>query len=763
MRDNLDSSVASDQESLVGRTLGRYHVDARLGAGGMGVVYRAHDQLLQRDVAVKVLSSQSDAAGRLLQEARSVSALNHPNICTVHEIGEHDGHTFIVMEFIDGEPLSARVERGPLETRDVLRIGEQIADALIHAHGRGVIHRDLKCANVVDLPDQWVKVLDFGIAVRPATAAAETATHIADEPGVLNGTLAYMSPEVLRGEPADPQSEIWSVGVMLYELCAGRRPFAADSAFALVAAIVGHNLKPLPAAVPSPLAAVIVRCLARERRERYQNARELKAVLQTARQALTSGRHTLTDLSAVAARRMESVAVLPLANRCAEPGQDFFVDGMTDALIAELSRVQALRVISRTSVMRYRDTTKTAPEIAAELGVDAIVEGSVMTARGIVRVQAQLIDASADRNVWSGSYDRPADDVFALHSDVAKAIVADLRVKLSPEEQVRLNAARPMSGPAHDLWLKGRYLQNKAAWTLADYQQALAYYEQSVVADPSFAPAYVGQADICHRLGGYGFLPPAAAFGRAKLAAERALMLDDQSAAAHSAVAFSRWLNDWDYAAALAEYERAQAFGNDEQLHQHGSLLSLMGRHDEAVARYLHAAAVNPFNTDVRWGMGMAYRMGGWADRAVESLRSWLLIEPNDMQASFHLALALGDIGQFAEAEAILVGMAAIPQLKGLVLGPLAYMRGRAGRRDEARAALDELGALAAAGYPVQGWLAVGWMGLGDHANALAALSAAVSAHEAWMPTWMNVDPAFTPLHGHPEFTALLRATGHAA
>ncbi len=763
LRDNLHHSVSQQQDSLVGRTLGRYHVDARLGAGGMGVVYRAHDQVLQRDVAIKVLSSQSDAAGRLLQEARSVSALNHPHICTVHEVGEHDGHMFIVMEFIDGEPLSTRVERGALEAKDVLRIGEQIADALVHAHGRGVIHRDLKCANVVDLPEQWVKVLDFGIAIRPSAATAETMTQVIDAPGVINGTLAYMSPEVVRGEPADPQSEIWSVGVMLYELAAGRRPFVADSTFALVAAIIGHSMKPLPAAVPPSVSSVIERCLARERRERYQSARELKAVLQTARQALTSGRHTGADFGPAMPRRMESVAVLPLANRCAEPGQEFFVDGMTDALIAELSRVQALRVISRTSVMRYRDTTKTAPEIAAELGVDAIVEGSVMIARGIVRVQAQLIDAAADRNVWSGSYDRPADDVFALHSDVAKAIVADLRVKLSPEEQTRLNAARPTSGAAHELWLKGRYLQNKAVWTLADYEQALAYYEQSVAADPAFAPAYVGQADICHRLGGYGFVPPAVAFGRAKLAAERAVMLDDGLAAAHAAVAFSRWLNDWDYRAALVEYERAQALGDEEQLHQHGSLLSLMGRHDEAVARYLQAASVNPFNSDVRWGMGMVYRMGGWADRAVESLRSWLLVEPNDMQATFHLALALGDLAQYAEAEAILAGMAAVPQLKGLVLGPLGYMRGRAGRRDEARAAIDELSAFAAMGYPVQGWLAVGWMGLGDHEQALGALSAAVEAHEAWMPTWMNVDPAFKPLRGHPKFSELLRATGHVA
>ena len=755
--------MAQEHDSLAGRTLGRYHVDARLGAGGMGVVYRAHDQVLQRDVAIKVLSSDADAAGRLLQEARSISALNHPNICTVYEVGEHDGHTFIVMEFIDGEPLSARVERGPLETRDVLRIGEQIADALIHAHGRGVIHRDLKCANIVDQPEQRVKVLDFGIAIRPSAATADTMTQMGDAPGVINGTLAYMSPEVLRGEPADAQSEIWSVGVMLYEMASARRPFAADSAFALIAAIVGSAMKPLPATVPSPVAAVISRCLARERRERYQNARELKAVLQTTRQAMTSGRHTLADLGAAAPRRIESIAVLPLANRCAEPRQEFFVDGMTDALIAELSRVQALRVISRTSVMRYRDTTKTVPEIAAELGVDAVVEGSVMMSRGIVRVQAQLIDAVADRHVWSGSYDRPADDVFALHSDVARAIVADVRVKLSPEEQTRLNAARPMSGAAHELWLKGRYLQNKAAWTLADYQQALEFYEQSVVADPTFVPAYVGQADICHRLGGYGFLPPAVAFGRAKLAAERAVMLDDASAAAHSAVAFSRWLNDWDYAAALTEYERAQTLGNDEQLHQHGSLLSLMGRHDEAVARYLHAASVNPFNSDVRWGMGMAYRMGGWVDRAVESLRSWLLIEPNDMQAAFHLALALGDVKQYDEAEAILGGMAAIPQLKGLVLGPLAYIRGRSGQRAAAQQAIDELCGLASAGYPVQGWLAVGWMGLGDHEHALAALSAAVDAHEAWMPTWMNVEPAFLPLHGHPRFTELLRATGHAA
>lgn len=759
--------MAQEQTSLVGQSLGRYQIDARLGAGGMGVVYRAHDRLLQRDVAIKLIGEGPVEGDRLLQEARNASALNHPNICTVHEVGEHDGHPFIVMEYIEGEPLNLRVERGPLGASELLRIGEQVADALVHAHGRGVIHRDLKCANVVAMPDGRVKVLDFGIALRPSSASAETVTGVQQDDsgvtGAISGTVAYMAPEVLRGEPADQQSEIWSVGVMLYEMASGRRPFKGASTFALVAAIVGQEPRPLPAAIPAPVAAVIDRCLARERRDRYQNARELKTVIETVRAALTSGRQIIVDVGARAQRRIESIAVLPLANRCAEPGQEFFVDGMTDAIIAELSRLQALRVISRTSVMRYRDTVKAAPEISAELGVDALLEGSVMVVKGTVRVQAQLIDAASDRHVWSRSYDRPSEDVLALHSDVARAIVDDIRVQLSPEERAHLNAPRHVNAAAHELWLKGRYLQFKTVWTPEDYVQALSYFEQGAAQDPDFAPAYVGQADMLHRLGGYGFQPPKVAFGLAKIAAERAVALDDSLPDAHAAVAFSRWLNDWNYAGAEREYTRAIELGSHEAIHQYASLLSLLGRHDEAVARYLQAVSVNPFSSDVHWGLGMIYRQGGWPDRGVEALRAWLLVEPNDMQATFQLALTLVELGKYDESIAILESMAAIPQLKGLALGPLAYARGRSGRRAEAQQALDELQGLAAAGFPVFGWLAIGHMGLGDHEKALDALTAAVEMHDSWMPTHMHVEPAFARLHGHPRFQALLKVTGHAA
>jgi len=753
--------MSQDLGSLVGQDLGRYHIDAKLGAGGMGVVYKAHDRVLERPVAIKLLGGGPDPAARLLQEARSASALNHPNICTVHEVGEHEGQPFIVMELVDGEPLSALVKRGPVPTVEVLRIGEQIADALIHAHGRGVIHRDLKCANVVATTEGRLKVLDFGIAVRPSAASSETVTGPSGGGESVTGTVAYMAPEVLRGEPSDPQSEMWSVGVMLYELAAGRRPFKAESAFALVAAIVGQSPAPLPAAVSAGLSAVIHRCLVRERRDRYQGARELKAALEAAREALSSG-HSITAETQLV-RQIGSIAVLPLLNRCAEPGQDFFVDGMTDALIAELSRLQALRVISRTSVMRYRDTTKSVPEIAGELGVDALVEGSVMTARGMVRVQAQLIDAVADRSLWSRTYDRPADDVLALHSDVAHAIADDIRVRLSPEDRARLSVVRHVNPAAHELWLKGRYLQNKTVWTPADYEQALDFYTQSAAVDPEYAPAFVGQADIYHRLGGYGFWPPKKAFGLGKIAAERALAIDDSLADSHSAVAFSRWLNDWNYAGALEAYERALALGSQQAIHESASLLSLVRRHEEGVARFLHAVSVNPFSSDVHWGLGMVYRQGGWPERGVEALRAWLKVEPQDVQANFQLGFTLAGMAEYDQARAIFETLAAIPPVRPLVLGPLAYVEGRSGRRDQAVQAIQELTAIAAAGYPVHGWLSIGHLGVGDHERALDAMQTAVEAHDSWMPTNMHVEPVFRPLHGHPRYQELLKITGHAS
>lgn len=496
---------------------------------------------------------------------------------------------------------------------------------------------------------------------------------------------------------------------------------------------------------------------------RYNGVRRFTRMVEAVWSALTSRRQPAAETGVKAPRRIESLAVLPLANRCAEPGQDFFVDGMTDALIAELSRLQALRVISLTSVMRYRDTVKPATEVAAELGVDALVEGSVMVVDGRVRVQARLVDAATDQHVWACEYDRPAADVLALHSDMARAIAADIRVRLSAAERAHLIAERQVNPVAHDLWLKGRYLQLKTVWTRADYEQALRFFEQSATQDPDFAPAYVGQADICHRLGGYGFWTPKETFSRAKMAAERAVALDGTLASAHAAVAFSRWLHDWDYAGAEREFLKAVALGSHEAIHQYASLLSLMGRHDEAVARCLHALAVNPFSSNVHWSLGMVYRLGGWPDRGVEALRAWLLVEPNDMQSTFQLALTLVERARYDEAIAILERLAAIPSLKGLALGALAHARGRSGRRDEAQVVLSELLSLAAAGYPVHGWLAIGHMGLGDHERALDALTDAIEMHDSWMPTYMSVEPAFAPLRRHPRFQTLLKRAGHAA
>jgi len=525
------------------------------------------------------------------------------------------------------------------------------------------------------------------------------------------------------------------------------------------------RFRELPAELPADLAAV----------ERDPAGPSLPAPAGETKQARTSFLRTLWNTltsrrraipraaAGHAPRRIESIAVLPLADRCVEPGQEFFVDGMTDALIAELSRLQALRVISLTSVMRYRGTVKPASEVAAELGVDALVEGSVMVVGGTVRVQVRLVDAASDRHVWASGYDRPAEDVLALHSDVARAIADDIRVHVSSAERAHLNAVRHVNPAAHRLWLKGRYLQFKTVWTRDDYEQALSAFEQSATLDPGFAPAHVGQADMCHRLGGYGFRPPKETFGRAKRAAERAVALDHTLPSAHAAVAFSRWLNDWNYTEAEREFLRAIALGSHEAIHQYASLLSLLGRHDEAVERYLHALTVNPFSSNVHWGLGMVYRMSGWPDRSLEALMAWLAVEPNDMQATFQLALTLIELARYDEAVATLERIAAVPPLKGRALGALAYARGRSGRRDDAGQVLVELQGMASAGQPVHGWLAIGHMGLDEHEKALDALTAAIGMHDSWMPTYMSVEPAFAPLHGHPRFQTLLKLAGHAA
>ena len=481
-----------------GARLGPYEIQSALGAGGMGEVYRARDSRLERDVALKVLPAAAladeTARARLVREARLASKLNHPHICTIYDVGESEGRTYVAMELVEGQSLSDRVARGALPIAEVVAYGQQMAGALAHAHAKGVVHRDFKSANVVVTPEGEVKALDFGLAKRLASDELADGTtrsrQSLTEAGVVAGTLAYMAPEQLRGRPADARSDIWALGVVLYELAAGRRPFQGKTGFELSSAILSQPIPAVPASVPAPLAAVIDRCLAKEPGERYQRADDVRAALealQTGTVAPWMHRRYLIrrrawpawvaaalvvvsllvgfDVGGVRGRlagthgipRIESLAVLPLENLSGDSSQDYFAVGMTEALITDLARLGALkRVTARGSVMRYRGTKLSFAEIARELKVDALITGSVLRSGGLVSLTVQLIDPKTEAQLWTNRYQRELKDVIRLQNDIVAAIVGELKAQLTPDDQVRLASARPVNPDAYDAYLKAR-------------------------------------------------------------------------------------------------------------------------------------------------------------------------------------------------------------------------------------------------------------------------------------------------------------------
>jgi len=795
---------------MIGTRLGPYEITAKLGAGGMGEVYRATDTKLGREVALKVLPAEMAASperlDRFWREAKALAALDHTGIVTVHSVEEADGIHFLTMQLVEGQPLDRLIPEGGLPIERILEIATALSDALAAAHDKGVVHRDLKPANVMVSDEGRVKVLDFGLAkMSRASAAADSAvpTEARTRDGAVMGTVPYMSPEQVSGKPVDRRTDVFSLGVVLYEMASGRRPFGGGSTAELGSAILRDAppaLTTLRAGLPEGLWRVVSRCLEKDPAARFPSMRDVHAALSalpTAGKTGTAGsdhgpklwsRGTqvggavviVLALAWLAARsgvfgpavpapeggvepRIRSIAVLPLDNYSGDPSEDYFAEGMTDELTTDLARISQLRVISRGSAMQFKGAQRPAtPEIAKILDVDAIVEGSVVRAGDKVRITAQLIDARGDRHLWAQSFERQSKDVLALQDELASAIAREIHVQLTPAEQARLGSAPSVNPEAYDAYLKGRYFFNRPSDE--NLQKAIARFEEAIAISPDFVPALSGLSDA-YLWAGYneGFMTASEARPRAKEAAEKAVELDDQSAEAHTSLAVFKLFYEYDWEGSEVEFRRAielnpsYAYAPD----QFALGLAFQGRFDESMAASRRAAELDPLNPQIPIDALFAPAWQGDFAAAREQARRSAEIDPTYFFP--HSAYGWIDIeaGKVSEA---------IPHLeKAKAMGSppfvsafLAYAYGTTGDHARAQAELEDLRKLSPRGSVTPFNLALVALGQGDHGRAISYLEQAYASDSQWLG-WLGRDRMFDPLRSDPRFAALLRKLGFQA
>ncbi len=773
------------------------------GSGGMGVVHRARDERLEREVAIKLLPagllSDDAARTRFRREALALSKLNHPNIATIHDFDHDQGVDFLVMEWVPGETLDRRVSRGPIPEAELIPIALQIADAMAAAHAGGVVHRDLKPANLRITPEGRLKVLDFGLA--RLTAMDERArTATATEAGVTPGTLAYMPPESFTGRPAEPSGDLFSLGVVLYESATGRRPFDGRNPGEVIHAI----LQASPAAprlvnprISPGLQQVILRLLQREPERRPASAgallEELRALGMPDSPQLGRGPEPI-----------RSLAVLPLENLSGDPAQEYFADGMTEALIADIARLRELRVISRTSMMRYKGVRKTIAEIAGELRVDSVLEGSVARGGDRVRVSVQLIDVRSETHLWSERYDRAMQDVLELQSDVARAVAREIREALvgdaaprpdravapaasppapsrtigsppgtsffgrlrsllpkpqTPRPGSRSSPARRVDPEAYDAYLRARHhLDRRSDESL---NRALEYLQTALERDPDFALAHVARAEALAVLGFHEFAPPGDAFPKARASARRALELDSKLGEAHAVLGYYALHHEWDWASSERHFRKALEYGPNNATTRlwYVNLLIASGRLDEALAEAHASIEHDPLSLILNLVTGWVHFFRREYEAAFREMGRPLELEPRFFQPHQWRGWTLHQLGRDREAARHLEGAAELIQHEPTSLLCRIHSHAYDGRRGDALAALGELEALASSRHVSPFSVSLCHLAVGNRERALDWLERARDLRSPWIG-FLNQDPRMDELRGDPRFEALRALPG---
>ncbi len=734
---------------MIGQTISHYKIVEKLGEGGMGVVYKAQDTKLDRLVALKFLSRQVSSSeeykARFYREARAAAALSHPNICSIIDIQEFRGEEFLVMEFINGRSLRSRIEEGPMPVSDAVKFARQIAEGLEAAHSKGVIHRDIKPENIIVTDTGVTKIADFGLAA--LLNAMET-----HESGRVAGTTAYMSPEQIRGDQVNDLTDIWSLGVTLYEMIAGHRPFTGEYEQAVAYSILNEKPPPVTAShiiIPGELEKIIDRCLEKKPTDRFSDAASLAKELRQVEIVLENPQTA----------SLKSIAVLPFADISPEKDNEYFSEGLTEEIIANLSRLRMLRVVSRTSVMQYDRADKTMKQIAGDLAVHFILEGSVRKHGSELRITTQLVDALQDTTLWSETYRGTLEDIFDIQETVASKIAKALKVRLTPGEKKTLKRHPTVNTEAYQSYLKGRFFWNKR--NKASLGTAIRYFEESIAKDPNYALAWAGLADAYFLLSEYGHVTRRDTYPRSKSAIEKALELDDQLAEAHASLASLMMLDEWDWTNAGKQFERAIDLKPNYATahHWYAEWLLYMGREEEAIREITQAALLDPLSAAILKDMGIILYYTRRYDTAIEEGKKSLELDPGFASAHRLLSLAYGGKGMYVEAIAENQKWGEAGGDHTEVMLGLAQLLAVSGKRGEAMTIVEKMPQEQIASGKVYRGLALVYAALADHDSAFHWLEKAYEIRADSLCS-LNVDPKLETIRSDPRFTDMLKKIG---
>jgi serine/threonine-protein kinase len=744
----------------------RYSVLEKLGKGGMGEVYRMRDEKLDEVMALKVINPEIAASQEVIErfknELKLARKIAHKHVCKMYDLNEEEEIPYITMEYVEGEDLKTSVKKERIAVDKALKIAKQVCEGLMEAHRLGVVHRDLKPQNIMIDKEGDAKIMDFGIA-RSVEAPGVTVT------GMVIGTPDYMSPEQVEGEEADQRSDIYSLGVVLYEMVTGRVPFEGKTPYSIALkhkSEAPKEPKVLNAQVPSDLNSVILRCMEKDREMRFQGAEGLLSELNKIEEGIPISERVEASREPVPEKISEikwkdSIAVLPFADLSPQKDQEYFCDGLAEELINALTQIEELRVVARTSAFSFKGKDIDIREIGKKMNVNTILEGSVRKADNQLRITAQLISVADGYHLWSERYDREMNDVFAIQDDATLAIVDKLKIKLLSGDKTRLLKRSTDNMDAYNLYLKGLYFFNKRS--KVGMKKGIEYFHKAIEIDPDYAAAYVGLAESFIQLGFWGFLSPKESISKAKTLAEKALRIDDSIADVHTALGFINMVYDWDWKNAERRIKLALKLNPGYALayNRYCTYLTGMGKNDEALAAMRKAIELDPLSVRLNSELAIYYYLFGKVEESMIQIQKTLEMDPHFGQAYWMKGIVLGSKNRFKEAVSALEKAVQMTGGSATISGYLGYYYAKSGDRAKAKKIIQRLDSRSKEHYVSSTYTSIGtiYLGLEDIDKCFEYWEMAYEEHDLNL-VFVDVFPEFRVLSSDPRYKGLSKRMG---